>query len=126
MKKPKITLIEDDEVLSIVMREELVKAGFDVLLAFDGEKGVRLVRSKKPDLVLLDLLLPKKSGFEVLQELKKDPRTKSIPVVILTSLSMDEGIQKALRAGADDYFVKSQHTSLELVEMIKDFIEKIK
>jgi DNA-binding response OmpR family regulator len=121
MKKPKIALIEDDEVLSIVMQEELAKAGFDVSLAFDGEKGIKLVRSKKPDLVLLDLLLPKKSGFEVLQELKKAPQTKSIPVVILTVLSMDEGIQKALRAGADDYFVKSQHTALELVEMIKNF-----
>ena len=121
MKKFKIALIEDDEVLSIVMQEELGKAGFDVLIAADGEKGIKLVKSQKPDLVLLDLMLPKKSGFEVLQELKKDPKTKNIPVVILTSLSLDEGIQKALRLGADDYFVKSQHTSLELVEMIRNF-----
>ncbi len=121
MEKFKIALIEDDEVLSIVMREELGKAGFNILLASDGEKGIQLVRSKKPDLVLLDLMLPKKSGFEVLEELKKDPKTKSIPVVILTVLSMDENIQKALRAGAKDYFVKSQHTVLELIEMIKGF-----
>lgn len=121
MKKFKIILIEDDEVLSIVMQEELGRAGFNVLLAPDGEKGVELVRSKKPDLVLLDLMLPKKHGFEVLEELKKDPKTKSIPVVILTVLSMDKDIQKALQAGANDYFVKSQHTALELVEMIKSF-----
>ena len=121
MKKSKIVLIEDDEVLSIVMREELGRAGFNVSLAFDGEKGIRLVRSKKPNLVLLDLMLPKKSGFDVLKELKKDPKTKDIPVVILTVLSLDEDIQKALRAGASDYFVKSQHTALELVEMIKNF-----
>lgn len=121
MKKSKIVLIEDDEVLSIVMREELGRAGFDISLATDGEKGIRLVRNKKPDLVLLDLMLPEKSGFEVLEELKKDPKTKNIPVVILTVLSLDENIQKALRLGASDYFVKSQHTALELVEMIKNF-----
>ncbi len=121
MKKSKIALIEDDEVLSIVIREELSRAGFDVSLASDGEKGIRLVRSKKPDLVLLDLMLPEKSGFDVLKELKEDPKTNNIPVVILTALSLDENIQKALRAGASDYFVKSQHTALELVEMIKNF-----
>jgi len=121
MKKSKIIIIEDDEVLSIVMKEELKKVGFNVSLAPDGERGIELVRSKKPDLVLLDLMLPKKSGFDVLKELKKDPNTKDIPVVILTVLSMDEHIQKALGAGAEDYFVKSQHTALELVEMIKNF-----
>lgn len=121
MKKTKIVIIEDDEVLSIVMQEELGRAGFNVLLAADDEKGIQLVRSKKPDLVLLDLMLPEKSGFDVLKELKKDPKTKDIPVVILTVLSMDESIQKALLAGASDYFVKSQHTVLELVEMIKNF-----
>lgn len=125
MKKFKIALIEDDEVLSIVIQEELSKAGFDVLLASDGEKGTKIVMSKKPDLVLLDLMLPKKSGFDVLKELKEDPKTKNIPVVILTSLSMDESIQKALQSGAADYFIKSQHTALELVEIIKKWNQRI-
>lgn len=126
MKKLKIVLIENDEVLSIVIKEELSKAGFNIFLAIDGEKGIKLVQSKKPELVLLDLVIPKKSGFEVLQELKKDPKTKDIPVIILTTLSMDEDIQKTIRLGATDYFVKSQHTALELIEMIKDRTSQLK
>ena len=119
--KSKIVLIEDDEVLSLVMAEELKKGGFNVSVASDGEAGLERVRSKKPDLVLLDLMLPKKSGYEVLKELKEDAKTKGIPVIILTALSMDEALQKSLKLGADDYYIKSQHTVTELVDIIKGF-----
>ncbi|MDO8523241.1 MAG: response regulator [bacterium] len=121
MGKIKIALIEDDEVLSKVLRAELVDAGFDVSQAFDGEAGLELARSKKPDLVLLDLILPKKHGFEVLEEMKKSPDTKNIPVIILTLLGEDENIKKGLRLGAGDYLVKSNHAVAEIVEKIKNF-----
>jgi DNA-binding response OmpR family regulator len=121
MNKQRIVLIEDDEMLSMVMKEELGRAGYDVALANNAEDGLKLVQSKKPELVLLDLMLPTRSGYEVLEELKAGEKTKKIPVVILTVLSMDEHIQKAMRAGAADYFVKSQHTALELVELIQEF-----
>lgn len=124
MGKTKITLIEDDEILSKVLYAELVDAGFEVAQAFDGEAGLELVRSKRPDLVLLDLVLPKKHGFDVLQELKRSPETTSIPVIILTLLGEDEDIKKGLQLGANDYLVKSSHAMAEIVEKVKSFFAK--
>lgn len=124
MSAQKIVLIEDDEILSKVLFTELKDAGFDVSQVFDGEAGLALVRSEKPDLVLLDLILPKKHGFLVLEELKKSPDTNAIPVIILTLLGEDEDIKKGLRLGADDYLVKSSHAVAEIVEKIKGFFSK--
>lgn len=124
MEKQKIVLIEDDEILAKVLQTELADAGFEVLQAFDGEEGLELVRAKLPDLVLLDLVLPKKHGFEVLEELKKTPDTKGIPVIILTLLGEDEDIKKGLRLGANDYLVKSSHAVAEIVEKVKNFFGK--
>lgn len=124
MAKSKIVLVEDDEILSKVIYEELKDAGFDVMQAFDGEEGLKLIRSKKPNLVLLDIILPKKNGFEVLEELKKSPDTQDIPVIVLTMIGKDEDIKKGLRLGANDYIVKSQHAIAEIIEKIKAFFEK--
>lgn len=124
MNAQKIVLIEDDEILSKVLQAELTDAGFEVSQAFDGEAGLELVRSKRPDLVLLDLVLPKKHGFDVLAALKESPETKSIPVIILTLLGEDEDIKKGLRLGANDYLVKSSHAVGEIVEKVKNFFAK--
>jgi len=124
MAKLKIVLVEDDEILSKVIYEELKDADFDVMQAFDGEEGLKLIRSKKPDLVLLDIILPKKDGFEVLEELKKSPDTQDIPVIVLTMIGKDEDIKKGLDLGANDYIVKSQHAIAEIIEKIKGFFEK--
>jgi DNA-binding response OmpR family regulator len=124
MPKLKIVLIEDDEILAKVVYEELIEADFDVFKAFNGEEGLELARSKKPDLVLLDLILPKKHGFDVLEELKKSPVTHSIPVIILTMLGRDDDIKKGLKLGANDYIVKSQHAVSEIVERVEKFFGK--
>lgn len=124
MNKIKIVLIEDDEILSKVVYEELKDGGFDVEQAFDGESGLKLVQSKKPDLVLLDVLLPKKHGFEVLGELKKSMVTRDIPVIMLTMLGSDEDIKKGLGLGANDYIVKSQHAVAEIIEKVKNFFSR--
>lgn len=124
MKNIKILLIEDDEILSKVVYEELKEANFDVLQAFDGEEGLKLAMEKKSDLILLDLILPKKHGFEVLEELKKSPVTRDIPVIILTMLGSDEDIKKGLKMGANDYIVKSQHAVSEIIDKVKDFFVK--
>ena len=123
-KKTKIVLIEDDQVLAKVLYNELSHAGFDVSQAFDGEEGLELVKFKRPNLVLLDLVLPKKHGFEVLEELKKSPDTRAIPVIILTLLGEDDDIKKGLRLGADDYIVKSDHPIGEIIEKVRDFFAK--
>ncbi|MFC1756763.1 response regulator transcription factor [Patescibacteria group bacterium] len=121
MKKIKIALIEDDEVLSKVLNEELIDAGFEVHQAFDGEAGLELVQKETPDLALLDIMLPKMKGFDVLKEMKKSPGTKGIPVMILTMLGSDDDIKKGLQLGANDYIVKSQHAVGEIVDKVKDF-----
>lgn len=124
MASLKIVLIEDDEILAKVLYEELSEADFDVFQAFDGEEGLGLVRDKEPDLVLLDLILPKKNGFDVLEELKKSPVTHDIPVIILTMLGRDDDIKKGLRLGANDYIVKSQHAVAEIVDKVNNFFGK--
>lgn len=126
MDKQKIIIIEDDEILSKVLCTELSDAGFLALPAFDGEAGLKLVRSEKPDLVLLDLILPKKHGLEVLEEIKKNLDTRDIPVIILTLLGEDETIKKGLRLGAEDYLVKSSHALAEIVEKVKNFFAEEK
>lgn len=124
MAKQKIVLIEDDETLSKVMHAELVEAGFEVTQAFDYEAGLVAVREQKPDLVLLDLLLPKKDGLKVLETLRKSPDTESVPVIIVSQLDLDESITKGMSLGAADYFVKSQHPVAELVEKVTAFLAK--
>ena len=119
--KQKILLIEDDEILSKVLNEELKELGFDIIQSFDGEDGLKKITDVKPDLVLLDLILPKKHGFDVLEEMKSNSEVKDIPVIILTMLGRDEDIKKGLQLGANDYIVKSQHAVSEIVEKIKEF-----
>jgi len=121
MDKTKIILIEDDKILAKVIFEELRKADFNVIQVFDGNKALKIIRAEKPDLILLDIILPEKPGFEILEELKKSPDTKDIPVIIMSMLSNVEDIKKGLRLGADDYFVKSQHTVAEIIEKVRKF-----
>ena len=120
----KILLVEDEEILADVMQEKLVEAKFTVDLATDGEMALQKAAHSHPDLIMLDLLLPKKDGFEVLKELKADAKLKNIPVVVLSNLGQDEEIKKALQLGAVDYLVKTQHPINEVVEKIKAFILK--
>ncbi|MEJ0021669.1 MAG: response regulator [Candidatus Doudnabacteria bacterium] len=124
MSAKKIALIEDDEILSKVLSTEFRDAGFEVFQAFDGIAGLELVKSKRPDVVMLDLILPKKPGLEVLEELKNSPDTKAIPVVILTLLGEDEDIKKGLGLGSDEYLIKSNQAVGDIVEKVKRFLAK--
>ncbi len=124
MNNQKILLVEDDEILGKVMSEELKEAGFEVKWVLDGELGVKAAQSGRPDLILLDLMLPKKHGFDVLSEIKSSPATSSIPVIIITMMGQDDDIKKGIQLGAVDYIVKSQHAIAEIVEKIKNFFAK--
>ena len=124
MDRNKILLVEDDMVLAKVLYEELSDADFEVFQAYDGEVGLQLALGKKPNLVLLDVLLPKKNGFEVLEAIRKSPEASQTPVIMLTMLGSDEDIKKGLQLGANDYIVKSQHALPEIVEKVKDFFAK--
>ncbi len=115
----KILIAEDEEVLAKVMKEKLEKAGFDVLVVSDGDQVVPAVERLRPEIVVLDLMLPKRTGFEILKELKLNVELKTIPVMVLSNLEQDEDIKKVLSLGAIDYLVKTQHPVNEVVERIK-------
>jgi len=122
----KVFIVEDEEILAEVLKEKLEDAKLSVSVAADGEAAIPGIKSFRPDVVVLDLILPKKDGFEVLQELKTDPKLKSIPVLVLSNLGQDEEIKRALTLGADDYLVKTQHPLKEVVEKIKNYVIKSK
>ncbi len=115
----KILIVEDEEALAVVLGEKLEKLEHDVKIAKDGELAITFARSFKPEMILLDLILPKKDGFTVLKELKIDPELSGVPVIVLSNLGEDDNIKKALSLGAKDYFVKSQHPINEIVEKIE-------
>jgi DNA-binding response OmpR family regulator len=115
----KILFIEDESALQKTFGEILKQEGFEMISALDGESGLNLAKTKKPDLILLDLILPKKDGFEVLKELKEDEKTKEIPVIVLTNLEGIDDVDRALQLGATTYLVKAQYTLEEVIEKVK-------
>ena len=115
----KILFIEDESALQKAVTQVLSEEGYQVLSALDGEIGLKLARKELPDLVLLDLILPKKDGFEVLTELKQGQETKQIPIIILTNLEGGEDVERALSLGATTYLVKTNYRLEEVVEKIK-------
>ncbi len=118
-----ILIVEDEDFLIRTLEDNLVTEGYTVDIAKDGEEAVEKIGKKKPDLILLDILMPKKDGFYVLGETKKNPEWKLIPVIVLSNLGEDTLIKRALGMGADDYFVKSQHPIQEIIEKAKDYLE---
>jgi len=119
----KILFIEDESALQETFKDFLDQEGYQMVSALDGEIGLRLAKIEKPDLILLDLILPKKDGFEVLEELKKEEGTKDIPVIVLTHLEEMEDVQKAIELGARDYLVKANYSLVEVGEKIKKALE---
>ena len=120
---PKILIIEDDKFLRELIVSKLTKEDYEVFEAVDGEEGIKKTREEKPDLVLLDLILPGIDGFEVLSQMKGDPVVSSIPVVILSNLGQREDIEKGLTLGATDYMIKAHFTPREIIEKIKSILK---
>lgn len=118
-----ILFIEDESALQKTFGEILSQEGFQMMSALDGEIGLRLARDKKPDLILLDLILPKIHGFEVLKKLKEDKDTKGIPIIVLTNLEGIGDVDKALKMGATTYLVKASYSLEEVIEKIKKALE---
>ncbi len=120
----KILFIEDESALQKSLGDVLRKKGYEVFSALDGEIGLRLAKTKSPDLILLDLILPRKDGFEVFEELKKDPNLADIAVIVLTNLERMEDVERALNLGAKTYLVKANYNLSEVVEKIEKVLEK--
>lgn len=124
--KTKILIIEDDPFLLSMYVTKLEANGFDVASEENGEKGVDTIRSEQPHLLLLDILLPGKDGFEILEEMKSDDSIKNIPVILLTNLGQRKDIEKGLELGASDYLIKAHFTPSEVITKIEKVLAEAK
>ncbi len=120
----KLLIVEDDKFLLNAYRVKLQKAGFEIKIAMDGEEAIETLKGYTPDLILLDLILPKKDGFAVLEELKAKENWKKIPVLIASNLGQKEDIDRGMALGAADYVVKTDLSLDALVEEINSLLEK--
>ena len=114
-----ILVVEDDKFLRELIVQKLIKEGYEVVEATDGEQGIKKIKEEKPDLVLLDLILPGIDGFEVLSKMKEDPGISSTPVIVLSNLGQKEDVERGLSLGAADYLIKAHFTPGEIIEKIK-------
>lgn len=114
-----ILIVEDDKFLRELISQKLIKEGYNISEAVDGEEGIKKIKEEKPDLVLLDLILPGIDGFEVLTKMREDASLGSIPVIILSNLGQKEDVEKGLKLGAADYLIKAHFTPGEIIDKIK-------
>jgi len=119
----KILLVEDDVFMLELLSEKLRKSGFDVSVATNGEECLKILESLKPDLVLLDVVMPKLDGFDVLRRIKSSQDSSSVPVVILSNLGQKEEIERAMSLGAKDYIIKANFTTKEIVEKLNSILK---
>ncbi|MDP2586818.1 MAG: response regulator [Candidatus Komeilibacteria bacterium] len=122
-KKYNILLIEDEEMLANMYETKFKNEGFDIRKALDGETGLQLAGEIKPDIILLDIIMPKLDGFSVLKKIKENDKLKSVPVILLTNLGQDEDIKKGQTLGAAGYLVKANLTPIEVVNKVKEYLK---
>jgi DNA-binding response OmpR family regulator len=122
--KKKILVVEDEPMLATVLKGRLEKEGFEVSQAKDGIEALTDLKQNKYDLVLLDIILPKMSGFEIMESIKSDPNASDIPIVIVSNLGQESDIQRGQMLGAIGYFIKAQLSIEELVSKIKEFFSE--
>lgn len=118
-----VLIVEDENFLIRTLKDNLAAEGYKVDIAKNGEEAVEKIGKKKPDLILLDILMPKSDGFYVLGGIRKNPMWKLIPAIVLSNLGEDRMIKRAMGMGADDYFIKSQHPIQVVIEKVKNYLE---
>jgi CheY-like chemotaxis protein len=121
---PKILLVEDDGLMSRMYGRIFVHEGYTVEIAADGEAGFVKAKEFQPDLILLDVMMPKMNGLELIQKLKEDERTRHIMVVLLTNLGIQEKLDEAMQLGAAGVIAKSNHSPEEVTKMVAEFLAK--
>ena len=123
--KKKILLIEDDSMISSMYKTKFEADGFEVFVADNGVIGLELAKKEKPDIIMLDVILPQLDGFSVLDQIKKDETIKNVPVIMLTNLGTEEDKKKGETMGALDYLVKASLTPGQVSEKIKQALKKM-
>ncbi|MGB2762262.1 MAG: response regulator [Minisyncoccales bacterium] len=114
-----ILFVEDEAALQKTFGKILEEEGFEIISALDGDIGLKLAKLKKPDLILLDLILPKRNGFEVLKSIKEDKEIKDIPIIVLTNLETMDNVDRAIKLGATTYLVKANYSLKEVITKVK-------
>ncbi len=122
MEKKKIVIVEDELMLAEMYRDKLLRVGFDVYSAFDAEEGLELVRKVKPDLILLDILLPRENGVGLLGRIRKEPEISSTPVIAFSNYDDTQTKNEAKELGAKEYLIKTNYTPQEIVDKIKEHL----
>lgn len=118
-----ILVIEDDKFLRELIIQKLIREGYETSEAVDGEEGIKKIKQEKPDLILLDLILPGIDGFEVLSRAKEDSSLAQIPIIILSNLGQKSEVERGLKLGANAYLIKAHFTPGEIIEKIKDILQ---
>lgn len=122
-EKISVLIVEDDKFLRELLVRKVESAGFVTLIAVDGKEALKKIKEELPRLVLLDLVLPGIDGFEVLRQVKADPQTSKVPVIILSNLGQREDVERGLKLGADDYLIKAHFTPDEIIQKIQKLLE---
>jgi len=122
-KKIRVLVVEDDTALCYALREKLSGDGFDVLIAKDGEEGLKMAIDEKPDIILLDVIMPKMDGIEMLKRLREDEWGETVPVLVLSNDDDPEHIKDTLKGNASDYLIKSDWTLEDIVKKVKKKLE---
>jgi len=123
--KTSLLMVEDDKFVALAYKDAFSREGFLVMNAYDGVEAIDKIRSESPDIVILDMLLPLKNGFEVLSDLKLDSKTANVPVVVLTNLNQEADKKKCIDLGAKDFLIKSDYTLKEVVGRIKEIVASL-
>ena len=123
-KDIKILIIVDDVMLNKIYQTKLYMLGYNVISAFDGEEGLHKITTEIPNLILLDLMLPKKNGFEILEIVKQDIKVNHIPIIILSNLGQEDDLKKGMELGATDFLVKSNIKLESVVEKIENLLQQ--
>ena len=118
-----ILLVEDEPLLANLLKQRLEKEGISVFLGRDGEEALNILKENKPDLILLDIILPKISGFELMEVLQKDPQFQKAPIVIISNLGQESDVERGQSLGAIGYFIKAKVSIEDLVSKIKAFLK---
>lgn len=119
----KILIAEDEDILLNVLKDTFEEKGWSVVKAVDGEEAINALNKDKFDIMLLDLLMPKKDGFEVLEYVKNNSDLKDLSIVVLSNLGVEQDVKKAMSLGAKDYFIKTQHPMSEIVEKANQYLK---
>lgn len=120
MKDTSILIIEDEEILLKILQDKFTEEGWQVDVALDGDEALKKVSKNKYDILLLDLLMPKVDGFEVIEKIRKSGVNSKVPIVVMSNLGDDDSIQKAINLGANEYFVKNQHPIRKILDRAKE------